>query len=251
MSFPVVINADYTTQAHRQNTLIQYHPLGQRMEYSDGRKWRFVQAGGATLIVGDIQQGPAIVTGDNSDVVVQTAAAVGDTTVSVTASGTSVANFYAKGWMIVNKGTGLEDGYAYKVKSHPVFASATKVITLEPEDPIRVALDITNGEVGFIANPWKKVVILATTATNMVVGVAQTPIVGSATLALQQFGWVQTGGMAAVNNAASMVIGNKVGALAASAGRGGVSTAILDVIGVVTGIPTSAGEYGGVFLRID
>ena len=48
-----------------------------------------------------------------------------------------------------------------------------------------------------------------------------------------------------------MVVGNKAGAIVAAAGRAGVSTAILDVIGVNLSVPTTAGEFGAVYLTMD
>ena len=249
MSHPVVIFADYTTQAHRANTADQRQPVGQRMEYADGRKWRYVLIGATVIAFGNLVQGKTLVAGDYTDVLLQAAAAVGDTTVSITASGTSVANFYAKGWMHVNKGTtlGTDSGMNYKVKSHPVFAAATKVITLEPDDPIRVAMDTTNGEVGFTPNPYTCAIVAPiTTATNVVIGVSQTRITAA------QYGFVQSGGVSCVQSAASHVVGNRLNPILAAAGRAGVPTAsLLAEIGLVLSVPTTAGEYGSVLLTID
>jgi len=244
MSFPGIIFADYPTQAHRLNGTVALHPLGQRLQYPDGRIFRFVLCGGTTLVNGDLIQGKASVAGD-IDLVVQTAAAVGDTTVSITAQGSAVANFYAKGWAVVNK-PALTGGYVHKVKSHPVFAAATKVITFEADDPIRVALD-TSAEFSFSPNAYDAVVVAPqTTLTSRMAGVACTPITNA------KYGFLQTGGVCGVNAPASTIIGNYGGTDLATSGRTSVSiTDIDEQIGIYLTAVTTAGEYALMHLLMD
>lgn len=250
MAYPVVIHADHTSQAHRANTSTKRFDLGQRMVYPDGRKWAYGLAGGTTLIVGDLIQGKAVVAGDYTDVVVDVAAAIGATSLSLTTTTTTAANYYDGGWVHVNKHTALGDGYTYKVKasgSHAVFAAeAGHVIQLDPDDPIRVALAV-NDEVGLVPNAYNGMIQAPiTTLTSRVVGVAQTPITNA------YYGWVQTWGMSAVNSAASQVVGTNFAAVVAAAGRGGVNASdITHVLGIVMSVPSTAGEFGAVFLMID
>ncbi len=243
MSFPVVINASYSQREHTANTADRYHTLGQRMEYDDGRKFRYVLAGGVTLVVADLIQGVVVVAAD-SNLAVQANWAIGDTSGTVTAQGSAAIDFYKGGWTGITNTPGI--GYAYKVLSHPLFAGATKTITLFADDPIRVALT-TSSEVSFIPDPYNGVLQAKTTITNKIVGAAQTPITNA------QYGWVQTGGVAMVHGAGSEVVGNNLIALAASAGRGGVavSPGLLEYIGIALMVVDDAGDPGLVDLRID
>lgn len=244
MSFPNTIHASYSSQLHTLNIADARYPFGQKAEYEDGRKFRFGLVGGTTLVMGDLIQGKAIIAGD-SRLAVQTAAVAGDTTLSITAQGTAAANFYAKGWMWVNKPT-LTGGYVYKVKSHPVFAAATKVITLETDTPIRLALD-TSAEVSFIPNEYDGLIVCpVTTLSNRCVGVACTPIT---TL---YYGFIQSGGVCGVNCATTMVIGNYVGTVLATSGRAEIGSTDIDAnIGIALSTMDTAGEATACHLFID
>lgn len=242
MSFPTTIFATASSQGHTSDTAAQKFPFGQLLEYEDGRKFRYGLIGATALVPGNIVQGKAVIAGD-SLLAVQAAAAIGDTTVSITAQGTAAANFYTDGWAIVNKDPG--SGFAHKVKSHAVFAAATKVITLYPDYPVRVALTTTS-ELSFVPSAYKGIIIAPTTLTNRVSGVACTAITAA------QHGFVQTGGIGAVWSAVSTVVGNNLTATLAAAGRAGVSTAtLLPWIGIVLSIVTTADESIVVHLTLD
>lgn len=242
MSFPTTIFATASSQGHTSDTAAQKFPFGQLLEYEDGRKFRYGLIGATALVVGNIVQGKATVAGD-VDLVFQTAAAIGATSVSITAQGTSVANYYADGWMVINKAPSA--GFIHKVKSHPVFAVATKVITLYPDYPIRGATTTTS-EVAFTPSAYKGIIVAPTTLTNRFSGVACTAVTAA------QYGFVQTGGVAGVSAAVSLVTGNNVSATLAAAGRAGVSTAtLLPWIGYVLTIATTADEIATVHLTLD
>lgn len=256
MSFPNIIYASGDGLTHRQNqSTVKNRRMGQIMLYEDGRQWRFVENGGVALISDDLIQGPARIAADYTDIVVDAAAAAGDTAVSVTPTTTTAANTYgdarsveAYGYMLVNKAAAAAAAAGvYRVKSHVVFAaSAGIIITLQ--DPLHVALAI-NDEVGFIKNPYTDVVqAVATTITNRIVGVAQNAIT------IDYFGWLQTKGIAAVNSAASQIVGNRLVAIVAAAGRVGVeaeTSGVPQYLGEALTVPTTAGEFGGIFLCID
>lgn len=251
MSFPNVVFADYTTQAHRLNTVSSQYPLGQRMVYPDGRRWSYGLAGASALVVADVIQGKALVSGDYTDVVVDVAAAIGATSVSLTTTTTTAANYYNAGWLHINKHAASAGGYSYKVKatdSHAIFAaSAGHVVQLDPDDPLRIALAV-NDEAGLVPNAYNGMIQApATTLTGRIVGVAQTPITAA------YYGFVQTWGMAAVNSAASQIVGNIVIAILAAAGRVGVADAagIDQTVGIVMSVPTTAGEFGSIFLTLE
>lgn len=250
MAFPNVIHADAASQAHRLNTSNKEFALGQRMVYADGRRWAYGLCGDTTLIVGDLIQGKALVSSDYTDIVIDVAASVGDTSLSLTTTTTTAANYYDGGWIHINKGTGLQDGYSYKIKasgSHAIFSNAAgHVVSLDPDDPVRVALAV-NDEAGLVPNEYNGMIQAPiTTLTNRVIGVAQTPITNA------YYGFVQTWGMSAVNSAASQVVGENLCAVLAAAGRVGVGADdVTHIVGICLSVPTTAGEFGSIFLTIE
>ena len=241
MSFPNIINASYSTQEHRADTADKFHALGQRMEYEDGRKFRYVLAGGVTLVVADLIEGKNNLAGDD-DLVVQANWAVGDTTGTITSASSTAAAYYDGGWMMTSNAPGM--GYAYRVKTQVLWASTTETIILDIDDPIRVALT-TSTEVGFAPLPWNGVIQGATTPKSGLVGVAVTPIT---TL---QYGWVQSGGVCPVHGAGG-VLGENYDSILSTAGRAGVGADnISEQFGIVMIICDDAGDTALVDLRID
>jgi hypothetical protein len=220
------------------------------MFFADGRRFSYVLAGATTLISGDLIEGKPVVSGDYETVVTDVAPAIGDTSISLTTTTTTAANYYDGGWAHCNKATTLLQGNMYRIKasdSHAIFvAEAGHVVQLDPVDPIRV-VGTTASEFGLVPNEFRDVVIAATTLVNRVIGVAQAPITNA------QYGYVQTWGMCALQAAASQIVGNAVAAITGSAGRGGVqaSPGVLPYVGVVLNVTNAAGEEAPVFLTIE
>lgn len=215
------------------------HKLGERAVTPDGRCFRYCKAGGTALVVGKLQQAPVELT--NHQNLAPAAAAIGDTTVTVTLGATAAtANQYAQGWIVITVTPG--EGYQYKISSHPAAdASATLALTLV--DPIRVALT-TSSRVDMVLNPYSGVVVNPTTATSSPVGVAVTAITAS------QFGWIQTHGPACVLSDAGSTVGTNVSASNATAGAVEAAVTAQAAVGyAMTGVATT--EYGAFFLTID
>src|SRR5436853_4270705 len=82
----------------------QLHTLGEKCVTPDGRVYRYVKAGGTTLVPGKLQQSSAEVTGDQNLAV--TASAIGATTITTTSTVTVTANQYAGGYAIIAASTG-------------------------------------------------------------------------------------------------------------------------------------------------
>ena len=248
MSFPHVIFASFNDAPAVEDTANRGgRAYGQSLWYDDGRKFRFILCGATATISGDLAQGPAVITGDYTDLATDNAHAVGATVITFTATTTTAANIYAEGWMFCNKGGVRAGGRVYTVASNILFAATAGITaTLHSDDPIRVALS-TLDEVGFLQNTYKSILnVPITTATNRIIGVSP----GIVTAA--QYGWTQSGGVAAVNSAASQVVGNNLVPVLAAAGRVGVSAGdVLENIGVALSVPTTAGEWGAIYLKLD
>lgn len=221
------------------------------MYFADGRRWVYVLNGATTLISGDLIEGKPVVTADFETVVSDVAPAIGNTSISLTTTTTTAANYYDGGWIHCNLATTLLQGNSHRIaaaNSHAVFVNeAGHVVQLDPVDPIRVA-GTTASEFGLVPNEFKDVVIAATTIVNRIIGLAQAPITNA------QFGFIQTWGMSAVNSVtSSVVVGNNAAGLTASAGRVGVvvSPALLPLVGIFVSVPSTAGEEAAIFLTIE
>jgi hypothetical protein len=222
------------------------------MVYPDGRRWAYGLVGATTLISGDLIQGKALVSGDYTDVVTDVAPAIGDTSISLTTTTTTAANYYDGGWAHCNLATTLLQGQSYKIAasgSHVVFAAeAGHVVQLDPNDPIRVA-GTTATEFGVVPDEYNGMILAPiNTLTSRVIGVAQAPITNA------QYGYVQTWGMSAVNSVTtSVVVGNYATAILAAAGRVGINDAagIDQNVGIFMSVPTTAGQEASIFLMIE
>lgn len=204
--------------------------LGAEMKSSDGRSFRYVLAGGTTLVVGNLQQAPAEDTGDQN--ITPTAAAIGDTSVLTSSTMTVTANQYAGGWMIVSITPGV--GYQYRIRSHP--AATAAALTFRLEDPIQVALTTTS-RVDFVANPYGSVVVNPTTATSAPVGIAVNNITNA------QYGFIQTRGVATILSDGGSTVGTNVSASNATAGAVEAAVTAQAFVGTaLTGVATT--DYG-------
>lgn len=249
MSFPNIKYASAASRPHTLNTSERENRvLGQRMDYDDGRKFRFCLAGGTSLVVGKLQEGKPVVTADYTNVVVDVLANVGATSVSVTPTVATAKDYYADGWMHVNKHAASEGGHVYRVKSNVLFAASSgKIITLYADDAIRAALAVSD-EVGFDPNPYNGVVVATQdTLVQRVVGVACTAVTNA------QYGWVQTGGMCAIAATnANLIVGNYASAVLTAAGRCAAADGDIDEhVGIALSVPDAAGEFAAVHLTLD
>jgi hypothetical protein len=100
------------------------------------------------------------------------------------------ANDYAEGFMYTQKVTGL--GYTYKIKSNTSGTSGGSNLDVVLYDPIQVALT-TASEIGFIYNPFHKVLSGSTVITSGPAGVPQKGVITD-----QYFCWLQTWGVCAM-----------------------------------------------------
>ena len=211
--------------------------LGAEYVTPDGRKYRYARAGAAALVVGNVVQAPAQVTGDQN--LAFAAAALGATTVTTTSTVTVTANQYAGGYVTVTVTPDL--GKSYKIKSHPAATAGTLVLTLETG--LLVAWT-TATRADLVANPWNGVIICATSPTAAPMGVAAND------LAINGYGWIQTYGPCNVlADSAGATVGTEVSISNATAGAVEAFVSGQQVIGrALTGI--AASENGMIFLNI-
>ena len=172
----------YTTYSN------QRFPLGQVMEVSDGRTYRFAEAGAAALAPSNLDSAQSF--GANFDTLaIQAAVAVGATTIPFTTGATALVENELAGGTILVEDVALNLGEIYPIKSHPL-AGTTSTATMTLQDNVTVLNALTtSGKVTVRPNPWSKVIIHGSPPIEMVVGIPQ------AIIGLTQYGWLQTHGV--------------------------------------------------------
>ena len=164
------------------------HRIGEKLELSDGRTFRYSYFSTATaqgLLASQDLSATAIVESDGK----LTAAAIGATEVTYTDSGTvgsATLNQYAGGYLHITDDAG--EGYQYRIKSNT--AASSNAITFTLYDGLEVAVT-TDTDVAVTGSLWNN--LIGASATDYVVcGV--TPI----SFTVNNYGWVQTRGIATV-----------------------------------------------------
>jgi len=215
--------------------------IGTYMETADGRGFRYCQVGATALVPGKLYSGPAQDTTNQnpSGGLAVAAAAIGATQVTLTGSLTLALNLMAGGFLSVNVTPG--QGYTYRIKGNTAVSSAANcVVTLD--DPLVIALT-TSSKVVMTSNPYTNVVVQATTAVSMPVGIA--PFTTQNT----DWGWLQTYGPSAYLNDASTTVGKSLMPSTNTAGAMMTATAgnIVTAWAMNTGVTT---EYDMCYLVI-
>jgi hypothetical protein len=241
MAFPYILSIP-DAEVYNLYTDRRGLSLGQKAQTSDGREFRWANAGATLLVPGTVVCGVAPVTLH----VLQTpttAGVIGATTLVMTIGATAISvDQYRDGVMAVELGTGF--GFAYPLDRHTNYlASATTVaIPFKRGVTLQTAVPPTANSVSFIASQFSSMVIMpATTATTPASGVAISAIPASGTPpATPQFGWVQTKGLASVLMIGTVVIGQNVGTPSGTAGGVlPIADDLTQVIGYVAHVATT------------
>ena len=250
MSFPVILHSpdgeQFNTYAAPTNTTTKQPyrwPLGTQLWLQGGRKYRFVVKSTAAAVVANVQQAAAN-TANHLNNVLAAAAAVGDRSVQIALAGTdTAANEYAQGYAYGEDGAG--EGYMHLIDNHlATTGAATITANLAPGHSVQVAAT-TASEWSIIRNPYRSVLIMPTTPTQIPVGVA----VG--VLGASRQGWLQTGGPAVVLTQGTLVLGNKAQLSTTTAGAVcPVADDIQAHIGWVMRVAATT-EHSAIYLTID
>ena len=187
------------------------HPLGHKLILPDAREYSYSKMGATVAVAGNLYQSVASVA-NYTDLVCDTARAIGATAVSATLGGTAVTiDQFTEGIVHINDATG--QGYAYRIRralaegdANAAQTSTTGVCTvnLAPGESVQVALTVTTTQLGFTQNRFDEVIIHPSPPTAQLAGV--TPGVTTA----NYYGWVQTKGPAAVLADGTLLEGNEV-----------------------------------------
>lgn len=234
--FPVIFGLN----PYKSSTIPE-HPLGTIGVTPDGRKFRYaLNNADNAAVAGELQQGRAEDTGDQS--VAIEAAAIGATEVTTTGTLTVTANQYANGYLIATGEGGAGNGLYYRIKSHP--AATAAVVTFQLYNPIEVALTAST-QIDLVPNLWDGVIQNPTTASSAPAGVAMIAV------PVSEYCWLQTGGQGITLSDGGATVGTS---LVASNGTAGavedVASTTQAIVGTaMTGI--ASGEFGQTFLLLD
>jgi len=159
--------------------------LGQVKTLEDGRKFKLCSAG-EDLTAGILVQAPSPDAKDD-ELVVNTAASVGDKEVEITVTsghGGYDEDALAEGFLMVTKGTG-DIGSFYKIKGNDAMVAGSSA-TIFLYDKLKTALAATTNEVAVCLNPYKDVVVGSTDA----------PVIGVPLIAVTEdyYFWAQFAG---------------------------------------------------------
>lgn len=225
---------------------------GTPMVFEDGRVYRWTRNGATALLTGRLCQQSVVTSGHGSDLAIQAARAVGDSTIALTNATTAiVANDYQFGYVNIHDGAG--EGLKYAVKSHPAESTGTGtvIMTLEDDDTIRVALTTATSLAGLRRHPYDEVIVHPTTPTGIPVGV--TPVA----VAVDEYFWLQTHGSCSVLINGTVIVGYLVTAGATTAGSVDVhplnsvdGSGQQAVIGYVERVQATT-QHGDIFLTLD
>tara|TARA_R100000152_G_C6718249_1_gene144654 strand:- start:82 stop:906 length:825 start_codon:yes stop_codon:yes gene_type:complete len=171
------------------------YDLGAKLEFSDGRVFRYTKAGAAItaghLVAQDFSAGNIA---EFDDATISPVAA-GSTVITITASalsGVDDANELAGSYLMTIDGTG--EYYSYKIKSHTVESSNAVEFTLF--DPLHTAVVSGETDLQIIAPAFRQVITCAAStdanSDTMPVGVSFRGLTSG------YYGWIQTSGIACV-----------------------------------------------------
>lgn len=217
------------------------HPLGSKGFAPDGRIYRYSRNSTTALVRGVVTKA-ADVTDDHENVVFQAAGAVGDTVVNITISTTSIAaSEYTEGYLVIVDDAG--EGHTHKIKRHE---SGTGTIQLTLETPLLVATT-TATTVTLVRNLYNLLTITNTGQNDIPTGVTPRAI------AISEYYWSQTGGIAAVLQDENITAGNPVTIGSSVNGAVELRNAVAEpIVGIVpAGVNTVNNEHSQVFLTLD
>lgn len=198
MALPNVVFG--SSGAQFQTSTDKRAPFGTAMYLADGRKFRYHKASTSNIATAALSQ-TTLPDANFDELVVPTARAVGDTTITLTTGSTAAAkDLLAEGYLTVSDDTG--EGYIYTIQSNAA-ASTTATLTINLNEPLQVAWT-TSTTCDIFVNPWATTIVHPSPATAMLLGV--TPRIATAST----YGWLQIGGLAAVTTEGTVVINERV-----------------------------------------
>jgi hypothetical protein len=240
-------NAEPKQSIYEQSIDAQYL-LGTKLQYSDGREYRYARAGAVALVKSLMTQGAVADADLNAEDQTANFPVVGDTTITVEI-GTGVAlaggiDALAGGTLTVNAGSDVGSIY-YITGSHIGTTDTNMSLTID--SPIRTTWT-TSSNITLMQNLWYDTLVFATTTVSMATGV---PLIA---VDINYYYWSQTKGPCAIicDATESIAIGGKVGAPASmgTAGQVGLAVTVVSQWGWAMSAETTSAQAIPVWLDL-
>ena len=218
----------------------QKYSMGTKLEYGDGRVFRYARAGAVALVKSLMCQKGVDDADYNAEDQTGNFPVLGDTTIVIeVATGLALielTNELAGGTVTVN--AGLDVGSMYNIIGSQ-FGTTDTNIALIIDSPIRVTWDTTSN-ITLVPSPWMNTLVHATTISGMAVGV---PLIA---VPIDNFYWSQTQGPTAIicDATETIGVGGPVGLSAAAgvAGRVGLNVTVTQRWGTALTAETTAAQ---------
>ena len=217
---------DLTYGAPKKTGTIKYRPLETRGVTPNGAVFYYARNGATALLANRLVQAKAP-QGTTQSVGLTPSTAIGDWTaaagittgkrnIGVVWATAHSSGEYTDGYLTVETtpGSGM---YRISADADGGNSATATIITLHPDDPLQVATLTTVSKLALTHNPYSSVIVsIASTQTNLIVGVTPVPV------AIGEYFWLQTYGLCAVvyDSAVAVVAGKKVvGGVGTTAGE--------------------------------
>jgi hypothetical protein len=195
-----------TSQGIYEESSTPKHAIGEKIELSDGRVFRYgytAAAINAGLLVSQDISSTSLA--ETDDIIIASAGrfsiSAGSSAIQITLASIS-ANDYAGALLQITDDAG--EGMQYRVKSNSATGATTSgKVDIDLYDPLKVAVT-TSSDIAIVGNLWYNV-LGATAATDYIIS-GVTPIAFSA----NYYGWLQTAGIATILADGSIAISNNL-----------------------------------------
>jgi|TARA_R110000824_G_C15039240_1_gene660219 hypothetical protein len=200
------MGGDGGTGIYTESSTPQYD-LGEKLEFKDGRTFRYAKASDAAIAAGNIVSQDQSTTSlvETDDIIIAAAGrfsiSAGSLALQITLASIAKDQF-AGGMFQVTDDAG--EGYQYRIKSNSAtaFTTAGKV-DIDFYDPIKVAVT-TSSDIAIVGGLWNGVMAAVAATDTVVSGV--TPIAVTASY----YFWAQTAGIALILADGTITIGDKL-----------------------------------------
>jgi len=223
------------------------YPLGQKMTTPDGSIFRYSKMGATVGVANKLYQSEASTAGWTTQLLPSPGVVAGDTTILIADTAAAyAANLFAGGTILIEETAGL--GHLYPVKSNAVSAGGANAVHTLADD-VTVQVTVANGAgvvTTLMKNPWRDVILgVVTNPTAQAAGIPRIII------AANEFGWLQTAGVASCLVVGTWVVGDRLAAGLTAAGGIGPSGAATDPSIAVAMLVGVVADFGHCFLTID
>ncbi|MGV1037710.1 MAG: hypothetical protein ACOYD0_11900 [Candidatus Nanopelagicales bacterium] len=225
----MAINEAFATgQALLASSSTEKMKPGTKVSTSEGKKYRYVKAGAANLVAGYLVQSAAPLA-NNIGIAPASNQAAGTTGLVVVIGTTEpvTVNQFRGGQLVVSTTPG--GGHAYTILGHAATAAGANC-TLQLSEKTVAAIN-TDSTVDLVPSPYVGVIKQPTAKTSATVGVSIYPILAG------EYGWIQSGGPAAVMCQGTPAVGDPVTISGSVAGAVAVASIAAQAANTATTVP--------------